>query len=175
MIEEAAPLSNVKTALRTAKAPTRVYPAPQRQSLKFEVNDGYTQVIGYEKTKPIWTTGREDEGGKSPRTQCGMRQIMTSCPGKGPAERVRFVGSDRCEKKTRISGNWWQTSGVKKAEWKFRVIANASITVMPAGSCGIPITSFCESKRMTVMTKYFVVPATAVVLMFAAHAGFLRR
>jgi hypothetical protein len=45
IIEEAAPLANAKIALRTAKAPSRVYLAPQRQSLKFEVNDGYTQVI----------------------------------------------------------------------------------------------------------------------------------
>jgi hypothetical protein len=45
IIEEAALLVNAKIALRTAKAPSRVYLAPQRQSLKFEVNDGYTQVI----------------------------------------------------------------------------------------------------------------------------------
>jgi hypothetical protein len=45
IVEEAAPLANLKIALRTAKAPSRVYLAPQRKSLKFEVNDGYTQVI----------------------------------------------------------------------------------------------------------------------------------
>jgi hypothetical protein len=35
----------VKIALRTAKAPSRVYLAPQRKSLKFDVDGGYTQVI----------------------------------------------------------------------------------------------------------------------------------
>jgi hypothetical protein len=45
IVEEAAPLANVKVALRTAKEPSRVYLAPQRQSLKFNFNDGYTQVI----------------------------------------------------------------------------------------------------------------------------------
>jgi hypothetical protein len=45
IVEEAAPLANVKIALRTAKAPSRVYLAPQRKSLKFDVDGGYTQVI----------------------------------------------------------------------------------------------------------------------------------
>jgi len=45
IVEEAAPLANVKVALRTDKEPSRVYLAPQRQSLKFNFNDGYTQVI----------------------------------------------------------------------------------------------------------------------------------
>jgi hypothetical protein len=45
IVEEAIPLSNVKIALRTEKKPLRVYLAPQRQSLKFEFNDGYAQAV----------------------------------------------------------------------------------------------------------------------------------
>jgi hypothetical protein len=45
IVEEAAPLANAKISLRTAKEPTRVYLAPQRQSLNFNFDDGYAQVV----------------------------------------------------------------------------------------------------------------------------------
>jgi len=45
IVEEAIPLANVKIALRTEKEPSRVYLAPQRQSLKFYFDDGYAQVV----------------------------------------------------------------------------------------------------------------------------------
>jgi hypothetical protein len=45
IVEEAIPLSNVRIALRTAKAPSRVYLAPQRRSLKFDFDDGYARIV----------------------------------------------------------------------------------------------------------------------------------
>ncbi len=45
IVEEAVPLANVKIALRAGKKPTRVYLAPQRQSLKFEFNNGYAEAV----------------------------------------------------------------------------------------------------------------------------------
>jgi hypothetical protein len=45
IVEEAAPLSNVKIALRMEKKPLRVYLAPQRQSLNFEFNNGYAEAV----------------------------------------------------------------------------------------------------------------------------------
>ncbi len=44
IVEEAIRLSNVRIALRTEKKPTRVYLAPQRQSLKFEFSSGYAEA-----------------------------------------------------------------------------------------------------------------------------------
>ena len=45
IVEEAIPLANVKIELRTAKEPSRVYLAPQRQSLKFDFQDGYARTV----------------------------------------------------------------------------------------------------------------------------------
>jgi hypothetical protein len=45
IVEESAPLSNVKIALRMEKKPLRVYLAPQRQSLNFEFNNGYAEAV----------------------------------------------------------------------------------------------------------------------------------
>ena len=45
IVEEAAPLSNVQIALRMEERPSRVYLAPQRQSLKFEFSEGYTEAV----------------------------------------------------------------------------------------------------------------------------------
>jgi hypothetical protein len=45
IVEEAAPLANVKIALRMAKEPSRVYLAPQRQSLRFHFEDGYAHTV----------------------------------------------------------------------------------------------------------------------------------
>lgn len=45
IVEEAIPLANVKIALRTEKRPSRVYLAPQRQSLQFDFKDGYAETV----------------------------------------------------------------------------------------------------------------------------------
>jgi hypothetical protein len=45
IVEEPSPLSNVKIALRTERKPLRVHLAPQRQSLKFEFNNAYTETV----------------------------------------------------------------------------------------------------------------------------------
>jgi hypothetical protein len=45
IVEEAIPLANVKIALRTVKEPSRVYLAPQRQSLKFDFQGGYAYTV----------------------------------------------------------------------------------------------------------------------------------
>jgi hypothetical protein len=45
IVEEAIPLTNVKIALRTTNKPARVYLAPQRESLRFEFSEGYSQTV----------------------------------------------------------------------------------------------------------------------------------
>ena len=45
IVEEAIPLANVKIALRTPKEPSRVYLAPQRQSLKVAFDGKYAHTI----------------------------------------------------------------------------------------------------------------------------------
>lgn len=45
IVEEAIPLTNVKIALRMDKEPSRVYLAPQRQSLKVNFSNHYAQTI----------------------------------------------------------------------------------------------------------------------------------
>jgi hypothetical protein len=45
IVEDVIPLSNLRIALRMESRPTRVYLAPQRQSLKFDYADGYAQVV----------------------------------------------------------------------------------------------------------------------------------
>ncbi len=45
IVEEAIPLANVKIALRMEREPSRVYLAPQRQSLKFAFDGKYAQTV----------------------------------------------------------------------------------------------------------------------------------
>jgi hypothetical protein len=45
IVEEASLLTNVNIALRMTKAPSRVYLAPQRRSLKFDYDEGYAQIV----------------------------------------------------------------------------------------------------------------------------------
>ena len=45
IVEEAVPLSNVKIALLATNRPSRVYLAPQRNSLSYTFNEGYAQTV----------------------------------------------------------------------------------------------------------------------------------
>jgi hypothetical protein len=45
IIEDVLPLANVRIGLRTEKKPSRVYLAPQRQSLPFEFRNGYAEAV----------------------------------------------------------------------------------------------------------------------------------
>ena len=76
-----------------------MYLAPQRQSLKFEVNDGYTQVIGYEKTKPIWTT-KEVEGEVSEKSLRNGANHGFLVPAKALPSASGSLALERMQKKT---------------------------------------------------------------------------